>query len=273
MKYNDIDIKNWKESDLNVDSLWLIDQRDKSGKHSNVYHGNFIPQIPNQLIRRYTKEGEIVLDPFLGSGTTLYECENLNRNFIGFDINKEIFKYVQNQMKDGSKILYDIRLYDVINSSVFTKNIEESLKALHQEKVQFLIMHPPYLDIIKFTEEKNDLSQISDADTFIKKMLISIENCLRYLDKERYFSIVIGDVYKEGEVIPLSSLLINSIKKKFSVKLKGIVVKNIAGNRAKQGKGGIWKYRALNSDYYIFKHEYIIIFKKLSNGNSYINCR
>ena len=41
---------------INVDSLWLIDERDKSGKHTNVYHGNFIPQIPNQLIRRYTKE-------------------------------------------------------------------------------------------------------------------------------------------------------------------------------------------------------------------------
>jgi len=41
---------------INVDSLWLINERDKSGKHANVYHGNFIPQIPNQLIRRYTKE-------------------------------------------------------------------------------------------------------------------------------------------------------------------------------------------------------------------------
>lgn len=89
MKYNDIDLKNWKDSDINTDSLWIIKERDKSGKHKNVYHGNFIPQIPNQLIRRYTKENEIVLEPFMGSGTTLFECEKLHRKYIGFDINLE----------------------------------------------------------------------------------------------------------------------------------------------------------------------------------------
>ena len=80
-KFNDIDLKNWKELDVWVDSLWLISARDKSGKHKNIYHGNFIPQIPNQLIRRFTKENDLVLDVFLGSGTSLYECESLNRKF------------------------------------------------------------------------------------------------------------------------------------------------------------------------------------------------
>ena len=66
--------------DLNVDSLWLISERDKTGKHKNIYHGNFIPQIPNQLIRRYTKEQDVVLEPFAGSGTTLFECNYLIDN-------------------------------------------------------------------------------------------------------------------------------------------------------------------------------------------------
>ena len=48
MKHNDLDIENWKECDINTDSLWLIKERDKSGKHANFYHGNFVPQIPNQ---------------------------------------------------------------------------------------------------------------------------------------------------------------------------------------------------------------------------------
>ncbi|WP_081209740.1 DNA methyltransferase [Salegentibacter sediminis] len=263
MKYNDLDIKKWKESDINVDSLWIIEQREKSGKHSNVYHGNFIPQIPNQLIRRYTRNEEIVLDPFLGSGTTLYEAENLNRNFIGFDINEDIFNFVKNNMKNSSEIQYSIKIADVTSQEEFDNAITTSLESMKAEKVHYVLMHPPYLDIIKFTSHKNDLSQISDTDLFINKMLDVIKNCLSYLEKERYFSIVIGDVYKKGEVIPLSSLIINAVKQKFQVKLKGIVVKNIAGNRAKQGKGGIWRYRALNSDYYIFKHEYILTFKKM----------
>ena len=82
------------------------------------------------------------------------------------------------------------------------------------------------------------------------------------LGKNKYFAIVIGDVYKKSEVIPLGFYLMNSIKQNFKVKLKGIVVKNIEGNRGKIGSQGIWKYRALKSDYFIFKHEYIFVFKK-----------
>ena len=84
MKYNDLDLKNWQELEINTDSLWIINQRDKSGKHKNVYHGNFIPQIPNQLINRYTKKGDIILEPFMGSGTTLFECEKLDRKYNYF---------------------------------------------------------------------------------------------------------------------------------------------------------------------------------------------
>ncbi len=66
MNYNDLDIENWKESDINTDSLWLINERDKSGKHENIYHGNFVPQIPNQLVRRYTIKGETVFRAVYG---------------------------------------------------------------------------------------------------------------------------------------------------------------------------------------------------------------
>ncbi len=96
--------ENWKETDLNVDSLWVFDERGKGGKHANVYHGNFIPQIPNQLIRRYTGQGETVLELFSGSGTTLYECETLGRNYIGFDINKQIMAYVKEKMEGCAAI-------------------------------------------------------------------------------------------------------------------------------------------------------------------------
>ena len=82
--------ENWKTTDINPDSLWIIDKRDSSGKHENNYHGNFIPQIPNQLIRRYTNKNDTVLELFTGSGTTLFECEKLERHYIGFDINSEM---------------------------------------------------------------------------------------------------------------------------------------------------------------------------------------
>jgi len=85
---------------------------------------------------------------------------------------------------------------------------------------------------------------------------------LLYLENKKYFGIVIGDVYKKSEVVPLAFYVLDAVKRNFNVKLKGIVVKNIEGNRGKLSVNNIWKYRAMKSDYFIFKHEYILIFKK-----------
>jgi len=265
MKFNDLNMEEWKDLDINVDSLWLINQRDKSGKHNNIYHGNFIPQIPYQLISRYTKKSETVLDVFMGSGTTLFVCEDLNRKFIGFDINEDIISDVYERMQMFTKdnyFDYSIHKCDSTNSANVDENLGIAFRKFNCENVDFIIMHPPYLDIIKFTDNVNDLSQISDLNSFIGKFLDVCNNTIKYLKKDKYFAVVIGDVYKNREVIPLSFYAMNSIKRKFNVKLKGIIIKNIEGNRGKIGKGGIWKYRALRSDYYIFKHEYIFVFKK-----------
>ena len=54
--YNDINLRKWKEYDhVKTDTLWEFSSRLKDGGHSNEYHGNFIPQIAQQLYERYTK--------------------------------------------------------------------------------------------------------------------------------------------------------------------------------------------------------------------------
>lgn len=50
------------------------------------YHAKFIPSVPREFIKKYTKENDSVLDPFCGSGTTLLECMLLNRYSCGVDI-------------------------------------------------------------------------------------------------------------------------------------------------------------------------------------------
>ena len=91
-KINDINLNRWKEyQEIITDSLWVLEKRDTSGAHIGSYWGNFIPQIPNQLMLRYTKKGDWFVDPFVGSGTTLIECRRLGRN----DIGKFVFKYAR----------------------------------------------------------------------------------------------------------------------------------------------------------------------------------
>lgn len=247
---------------LNVESLWLIGPRAKGGKRENNYHGNFAPQIPNQMIRRYTKDGGVVLDMFMGSGTTLFEAETLGRPYIGFDINEKIISYVYQKM-ESSSAKFLIHNCDITDSAKVSLAISDDLIKLENTGIDLIMSHPPYFNIIKFTDKEEDLSNITDVDTFVKFYIKGVKSVWPFLKMNQYFVLVIGDLWRNGEVVPLGFYLMNAIKQTFNCKLKGIVIKDMVGNRAKIGLENIWKSRALKSDNFLFKHEYIYVFKKI----------
>ncbi|MDD4178552.1 MAG: DNA methyltransferase [Candidatus Margulisbacteria bacterium] len=71
------------------DTDWEFKDADTNYSTHNIhrYSSKYIPQIPEQLILKLTKENDTVLEPFVGSGTTLLEANKLKRNAIGVDIN------------------------------------------------------------------------------------------------------------------------------------------------------------------------------------------
>lgn len=257
--FNDLDLKQWKELPIWTDSLWLIPERDKTGKHSAFYHGNFVPQIPRQLILRYSRKNEIIFDPFLGSGTTAYEAESLNRNFIGVDIQESLVKDTQQKINSTDNFFHCIE-GDSSKNFVF-EEVKQTLKKYKKQNTQLAILHPPYADIIKFSNLAGDLSNSSSLKDFLEKFSAVLRNTIEILEDNRYLAIIIGDKYHSGSWIPLSFYCMNEAQK-LCLKLKSVIVKNINGNRGKRNSESIWRYRALASDYYIFKHEYIFLFKK-----------
>ena len=66
----------------------------KGSKHPAIYPGYII----QELLRLLTKRGDIVLDPFIGSGTTALACKKLGRNYVGFDINPEYIEYAKQRI-------------------------------------------------------------------------------------------------------------------------------------------------------------------------------
>ena len=259
-RINDLNLNRWKEyNDIITDSLWIFAKRDTSGVHKADYWGNFIPQIPNQLLRRYTKKGEWVLDPFLGSGTTLIECRRLGRNGMGIELNKQVAKVAEkiiskekNPFKVATKIL---------NGNSAAIDFKTELQNLEANSFQFIIMHPPYWDIIKFSNQKDDLSNAKSVAEFLNLFGKVVETVSPVLDKGRYCAVVIGDKYSAGEWIPLGFYVMQEILKR-GFKLKSTIVKNFDQTTAKRNQKELWRYRALAGGFYIFKHEYIFLFQK-----------
>lgn len=259
-KINDLNLNRWKEyDDLITDSLWIFNKRDKSGAHNAGYWGNFIPQIPNQLLRRYTKKGDWVLDPFAGSGTTLIECKRLGRNALGIDISEAAIKLCnENLLKEKNPfgVTTDTILGD--SSEIEIKNY---LHSYHFKNFRFIIIHPPYWNIIKFTSDKKDLSNASTTEEFLRMFGKVLDNISPFLEKKRFLAVVIGDKYSNSEWIPLGFLTMQEVLKR-NFKLKSIIVKNFEETTAKRNQKELWRYRALVGGFYIFKHEYIFLFQK-----------
>jgi DNA modification methylase len=259
-KMNDLNIHRWKEyDDILTDSLWILEKRNTSGSHSGGYWGNFIPQIPNQLLRRYTKKGEWVLDAFLGSGTTLIESKRLGRNSIGVELQQKVAAAASHAIEKEDD--HYMTRAEVLVGDSSNLDFTSELHRLKIKSVQFLMMHPPYWDIVKFSKNRRDLSNAKSLDDFLNLFGKIVDATYPVLDKGRYFALVVGDKYSSGSWIPLGFYMMQEVLKR-GYSLKSIIIKNFDETKGKRNQKELWRYRAFVGGFYIFKHEYIFLFKK-----------
>lgn len=261
--YNDIDLNNWKEySHIKTDTLWEFPNREKSNGHSYDYHGNYIPQIAQQLYERYTKKGDIVLDLFFGSGTSAIEAVNMDRRCIGVELKQEMVDYVSQKFEQKT-LVTDVNIIcgDSASSDIGPK-IQDRLDVMGRDKAQFLVLHPPYDDIIKFSDKKEDLSNCTSTEEFYDLFEEVARNGFDKLEKGRFAALIIGDKYAKGQYFPLSFGCLERMNRAGFI-TKAVIVKDIQGNEKAKGKtANLWRYRALYGGFFIFKHEYVMIFQK-----------
>lgn len=95
-------IANW----LNKDKAYPTNVLHMATECANRNHSAVFPEaLPEWFIKLFTKEGDLVLDPFMGSGTTTRVANRLKRNSIGIDIAKEYYKMVKEQANSYKDIL------------------------------------------------------------------------------------------------------------------------------------------------------------------------
>ncbi len=263
--FSDIDLTRWKEYDeVLLGSLWLLGARDKTGPHAGDYWGNFVPQIARQVLLRFTRPGEAVVDLFSGMGTTLIECCHLGRHGIGVELSSEVAaRSVERiaQAENPSGIHTAVLTGDSADPATIDR-VRAELAVLGQSHAHCLILHPPYHDIIAFSDDGRDLSNCVDLEAFLERFRVVVGHAVELLAPGRFLALIIGDKYGGGEWVPLGFECMQ-VCRQAGLRLKAINVKDIQGNERGKGKNeNLWRYRALRSATYIFKHEYVMVFQK-----------
>ena len=83
---------------VRLQDVWTIPTSNYQGAHFAVFH----TKLPELCIKAGTKEGDVVLDPFMGSGTTAYVSQRLNRKWIGIELNPEYVKIIKERTAQQS---------------------------------------------------------------------------------------------------------------------------------------------------------------------------
>lgn len=234
--------------ELKTNTIWSFPERGDWATHTPIYKGNWSPYIPRNLILRYTKEADLVLDQFAGSGTTLIEAKLLNRNTIGVDINP-----------DAVDMCYKLTNFECENSGnvSIVQGDARNLDMIENCYVDFICTHPPYANIIKYSNGiEGDLSNCN-IKTFLSEMKKVAAESYRVLKKDKYCAVLMGDTRQKGYVIPLGFETMK-IFELAGFKLKEIIIKE----QHNCSSTNYWRDKSIKFNFLLLAHEYLFVFKK-----------
>mgnify|MGYP001373327981 CR=1 FL=1 len=234
--------------DLETTTFWSFPLRGDWATHNPYYRGNWTPYIPRNLILRYSDAGDCVLDQFLGSGTTLVEAKLLNRRGIGIDINDQAIKI--------AKCNIDFARSNCFEPKIVQGNAAE-LYFISDNSIDLICTHPPYANIIKYSKNTPGDLSLCDLNDFLEQMKKVARESFRVLKKDKYCSLLMGDIRKEKHVIPLGFNVMQVFLDAGFI-LKEIVIKKQHNCKAT----GFWQQKSVDFNFLLIAHEYLFVFRK-----------
>ena len=239
-------------------TVWSFPDRGDWATHAGNYRGNWSPYIPRNLILRYTKPGDVVLDPMLGGGTTLVECKLLGRNGIGVDINRDALLVAFDRLDFPYRPLDE----DYVKPSLdLFHGDARHLDLIKDGAVDLVATHPPYAGIIKYTGERveGDLSCLT-FPAFLEAMREFAAEAYRVLKPGKHCAILIGDTREHRHYVPISTRVLQQfLEVGFILREDIIKVQHKMKSTREQWSGS--KY-----DFYRIYHEHLFVFRKPAEG-------
>ena len=195
----------------------------RAGLNSEDHPATYSPTMMSEFISFFTKEGDLVLDPFNGIGSTLVGCDRTGRRGVGIELNEKYFEITKLRTKQK-----------VIHGS--SEKISALLKANKIKNINFSISSPPYWNILqrstgnfeKKRSEKNldiqysdaevDMGNIDSYEEFIDRLADIYFQIYDYLVPKAYLVVIVKNIKKAGKNYPLAWDLAKKLTEKYALK-------------------------------------------------------
>jgi len=255
---NKKEIKKFQPDSFQIEAtnVWSYPHRGSWATHKGDYRGNWPPQMVRNILLRYSKRGDVVLDQMVGSGTTLIECKLLGRQGIGVDINPSWIMLTRDRLNFRYKTLdYDS---DEINIRTYVGDAR-NLDLIENESIDLIATHPPYANIIPYSKQKvdGDLSNVYSIDEFIKEMKKIAMESYRVLKPDKYCAILVGDTRRRKHHVPIAFRVMQSF-----LDVGFILKEDIIKHQWRCKSTPYWLQKSIKYNFLLLMYEHLFIFRK-----------
>ncbi len=213
---NDLDGRDWTRYSI---SIWSDIK--KTREEQSLNHPAIFPiALPTRLIECFTRRGMTVLDPFVGTGTTVIAARQIGRHGIGIELSPEYVEIANQRLNQLS--LYE---EETARAEIYQADARHVAEIVPAESVDLIVTSPPYWDILMerrtadykpvrhYGEERDDLGKISDYDAFLEELAKLFRGCLKTLRAGGYCCILVMNLRKKGHFYLFHSDLAERLQK------------------------------------------------------------
>lgn len=219
---NCLTAKEWLKSQLGV---WQFTYEKRDIRKKEVHPATFPISLSKKIIELFSHEGELVLDPFVGSGTTLVAAQDLNRNAVGFDL---LGRYI-NLCKDR---IASQNMFNQAKQIAIHDEAGNIPKYFDEESISLIWTSPPYANLLnrkrknksrrdrdnsqlgkieQYSQDKRDLGTY-EIDKYTKAMGDIYEGLLPLLKPKGHCVINVPDMWWENQRITIHISLVEELR-------------------------------------------------------------
>jgi len=251
-------VKRWEPPNFREETttVWSFKQRGDWATHDSRYRGNWSPYIPRNVILKYSKPGDLVLDYFVGGGTTAIEAKLLGRRCIARDINPGAVGITLENLRFSPP-------QRIIPGLIYEPEVSvgdaRDLSDIPSDSVDLICAHPPYAGIISYSSGvEGDLSRLP-VPQFLEEMQKVARESYRVLKAGGKCALLLGDARRRKYVVPIGFQVIRVFLD------AGFILRELIIKRQHNCKAtGFWYKRSIELNFLLLAHEYLPIFEKPS---------